>query len=153
MRLTFVDRSVVYTGCYCFQYLMALQTRNKLTDGGEWLISRPVVLASSFRSHLYSAFGFVLPRGGLLRARRRWNQCGPCARNWLDSRSWTDLSAAVGDVAVVGGSAVVGSNRRTTVARYRQYWPFYRFSVSAPLWTDCGQPGVISIRKTWRPRN
>lgn len=103
-------------------------------DGGiPRFISRPVVLASSFRSRLYSAFDSVSPKGGSWKARRRWNRCGPCAQNWWDFLSLTGLSAAAGDVAAAGDFAVGGSNRKTIVARYRQYWPFYRFSDSSPL--------------------
>lgn len=81
-----------------------------------------------------------------MRARRRWNRCGLCAQSWWDFRSSSDLFATVGGAVASEGFAAGGSSRKTTAARYRQYWPFYRSSVSAPLWTGVGVK-VVSIRK------
>lgn len=110
-------------------------------------ISRPAVLASSSRSHLYSASGFVSPKGGSWTARRRWIRCGLCAQNWWDSQSWTGLSGAAGGGAFAGDSAADESSTRTTAARYRPYWPSYRSSVFSPPWGR----GSVSVPALPRP--
>lgn len=102
---------------------------------------------SSSRSHLYSASGFVSPKGGSWTARRRWIRCGLCAQSWWDSQSWTGLSGVAGGGAFAGDSAAGGSSTRTTAARYRPYWPSYRSSVFSPPWGR----GSVSVPALPRP--
>lgn len=82
-------------------------------------ISRPAIVSSSFRSHLCSAFEFVMHSNDSWRVLHRQNRYVQCVQNSLDYRSSNDRYADVGGVAVT--VIVVDENsRRTIVTKYRR---------------------------------